>query len=44
MKQVVEAYEQGTGKLLDTYEIDVPDRPPTKLEQLEARIAALERG
>jgi hypothetical protein len=37
MKKLVEEYEQGTGKLLDAYEIDVPDEPVPQLEKL-ARI------
>lgn len=33
-----ETYEQGTGKLLKTEEIDIPDNEPT----LEDRVLALE--
>lgn len=38
MKETVEVYEQGTGKLIDTYEQEVPDPVPSQ----EDRIAALE--
>jgi len=30
MKQTVETYEQGTGKLIDTLEIDVPETKPSR--------------
>ncbi len=51
MKETVEVYEQGTGKLIDTYTIEVPDRPPIdvrmeiatmrlRLDELEAILPA----
>ncbi len=46
MKTTVETYEQGTGKLINTEEIEVPDPPmdktKAKLDELENRIAGLE--
>ena len=47
MKQTVETYEQGTGKLINTQEIEVPDPPvdeiKVKLDALEERVKALEK-
>ena len=47
MKQTVETYEQGTGKLLSTSEVEVPDIEPVinleaEIELLKVRINKLE--
>lgn len=49
MKETVEVYEQGTGKLIETYEREVPERPKSKIdilheeiEELKQRLIALE--
>jgi len=46
MKQTVETYEQGTGKLLETNEIEVEDPKPSiedEIEALKARLSKLEK-
>ncbi len=47
VKQTVEVYEQGTGKLLETYEIDVAEPEPTlkdEIEDLKQRLKILEKA
>ena len=42
MLQTVEVYEQGTGKLIDTYEQEIPDPEPSELEVLKAEVAGMQ--
>lgn len=43
MKETVEVYEQGTGKLLYTTEVDLPETEPSKSTHI-AQLVAIDAG